>query len=92
MNEWTFDDWWDEYQPIDNPFQSKPSFFVKMFETYGEELEFVQNQPIDKVWTELDDNSIVCGYHIVNRFGYYITAKPWTEYTQVEDEHLAELN
>jgi hypothetical protein len=88
INKMTFDDWWNEFQPIDNPFQSKPSFFVKMFETYGEELEFVQNQPADRVWTELDDNTIVNGYHIVNRFGYYVTREPWDKYTEVMDVDL----
>ena len=87
-----FEDWWDQYQPLDNQFQSRANYFVKMFETYGEELEFVQGQPVEMVWTELDDGTIVNGYHIVNRMGYYITVKPWSEETVVEDEELEELD
>lgn len=46
------------------------------FETYGEDLEFVKKQDPAKVWTVMDDESIVSGFHVVNRFGYLISREP----------------
>lgn len=48
-----------------------------LFETYGEEFEFVRRQDPAKVWTITDgDDSdwyIVNGLHYVNRVGYLIS-------------------
>jgi hypothetical protein len=59
-----------------------------MFETYGEELEFVMKQPAHHIWTlkqgDGDDEIVVSGMRIVNRIGYFVSTQPWTEDTQVE--------
>jgi hypothetical protein len=70
--------WEDKFKPINNHFSKDPDEI--MFETYGEEVEFVQNYDNKYVWTRLqgDMSDLVCaGYHYVNRMGYYITEVPW---------------
>jgi len=48
-----------------------------MFETYGQELDFVRQQDRRRIWTIIDgqddDLFIVSGYHLVNRIGYLIS-------------------
>lgn len=62
----------------------------RMFETYGEELEFVlkiANSEPGRVWTWLDcDGEMVVGsgYHLVNRMGYFITEKALPDDISVE--------
>jgi hypothetical protein len=70
--------WEDKFKPIHNQFRKDPDEI--MFETYGEEVEFVQNYDNKYVWTSLQGemSDLVCaGYHYVNRMGYYITEVPW---------------
>lgn len=59
-----------------------------MFETYGPELDFVQSQEANKIWTIVDgdnDNTFyMAGYHLVNRIGYFVTEVPW----QTGDEEI----
>jgi hypothetical protein len=54
-----------------------------LFETYGEELEFVRQQDPLTVWTFVDgddgDQYLVSGYHLVNRIGYLISTTPVPE-------------
>ena len=51
-----------------------------LFETYGEELEFVRRQDPRTVWTLLggDDGDlfIASGVRFVNRIGYFISTVP----------------
>jgi hypothetical protein len=64
-----FDVWFDKYQPI----ESAPETIL--FETYGEELKKVREQPYLNIWTLLDSNGklyISPGYHIINRLNYFI--------------------
>ncbi|CAB4124041.1 hypothetical protein UFOVP45_112 [uncultured Caudovirales phage] len=76
----TDDEWDEQYTPILNHINGNDS---QMFETYGDELAFVQSQPANRVWTMLDGDEggvfIVNGMHLVNRIGYYITEKPFNE-------------
>ena len=53
-----------------------------MFETFGPELERVNATPENKVWTWVDEGRhqlLYAGYHIVNRFGYFICKVPWRD-------------
>lgn len=53
-----------------------------MFETYGEELDFVTKQDNKYIWTWVQGDMsdlIMAGYHYVNRLGYYVTEEPWTD-------------
>ena len=51
-----------------------------LFETYGDELEFVHRQDPRKVWTLVggDDGElyVVSGLHLVNRMGYFVSSVP----------------
>jgi len=48
-----------------------------LFETYGEELDFVRRQDPQTIWTIVDtddgDQMVISGYHHVNRVGYLIS-------------------
>jgi hypothetical protein len=54
-----------------------------LFETFGEELVFVQQQDIRSVWTLLDgdegDLYVASGFHFVNRLGYLVSRDPVPE-------------
>jgi hypothetical protein len=51
-----------------------------LFETYGEELEFVRQQDPQTIWTLVDgddgDQYLLSGFHFVNRIGYLISTLP----------------
>jgi len=61
-----------------------------LFETYGEELDFVRRQDPRTVWTLTDhpddENKelVQSGFHLVNRLGYLISAVPFPENTHIE--------
>lgn len=78
--ELTWSQFEEQYKPIKNHFRKDPD--ETMFETYGEEVEFVTKADNKYVWTWLqgDMSDIICaGYHYVNRLGYYITEVPWED-------------
>lgn len=80
-----------KYKPIKNHLDDNASFNGLMFETYGEELEYVKAQPNNKIWTYCDDGEngwLSTGFHLVNRLGYVICQEPWTEDAEV---HLYSL-
>lgn len=79
----SYEDWERTYRPVyvhkDSP-NGRPEDLAplngKMFETFGEELEKVlevkERDPF-KIWTILDDmNTIINGFNLVNRQGYFI--------------------
>jgi hypothetical protein len=75
---YTYDAWVDTFKPIKNTVTKYPD--TLHFETYGEEVEFVQKADNKYIWTEVDGEEgtyIVAGYHWVNRIHYYITENPW---------------
>jgi len=80
----------EQFTLVENHLDDNASWSGAMFETYGEELEYVQMkaQKGNNVWTiiEGDDDTmfIFSGVHLVNRMGYLITREEWTEETEVE--------
>lgn len=84
------DSFYDTYKPVQNPFVENAPWNGCMLETYGPELEHVQEvlkTDPSKVWTVLacDDALVVSsGYHHVNRMGYIITEVPVAEGEMVE--------
>ena len=80
----TYSSWVDTFKPITNSIRNNGDL---AFETYGEEVEFVQKADNKYIWTEVDGDSgtyITAGFHFVNRIQYYVTMNPWTdEYTEV---------
>ena len=101
--ELTEEEWFDQFQPIPNHLDDNASFQTEdgigyMFETYDEELRFVQSQEPNRIWTYCDgDNSgtyIFQGMRIVNMIGYFVTTVPFDgskDYQiQINDEDLYE--
>lgn len=77
-----WDAWAEKYKPIKNTI--KPSNEL-MFETYGEELEYIQSLDERFVWTSVQGDMsdlIVAGYAYVNRLSYYVTEIPWDDENQ----------
>jgi hypothetical protein len=80
----SFDDWVEEFKPVQNHIDDNASFDGLMFETYGVELAFVRAQDINRIWTFIEQDGVFCvseGMHIVKRLGYAITEKPYAENT-----------
>jgi hypothetical protein len=90
----TEDEWFEQFKPIPNHLDENASFndgeHGYMFETYGDEVEFVKSQDSNRIWTYSDgDNGgtyISDGYHVVNRIGYFVTAVPYDDkqYYQIQ--------
>lgn len=77
--------WENKFKPIKNHFSKDPD--ETMFETYGEEVEYVQKADNKYIWTNIQGDMsdlIVAGYHYVNRLGYYISSIPWEN----EDDYV----
>ena len=74
--------WAEKYKPKKNHFSKQDMYDVTMFETYGEELEYVKSVNNAHVWTWVQgdfSDLIVAGISFVNRLGYYVTEVPWTD-------------
>lgn len=75
----TYEQWDETYKVMDN--HVKP-INEKMFETYDAEWEYVKTLDGHNVWTWVSGDGaeiILAGFHFVNRMGYYVTEKPWTD-------------
>ena len=85
--ELTEEEWFEQFKPIPNYLDDNASFndgeHGYMFETYGEEYEFVKAQDPNRIWTYIDgDNGgtyIIDGKAIINRIGYFVTTVPYNE-------------
>lgn len=76
--------WAEKYKPIKNTIRNNGD---EQFETYGEELEFIQAQDPRYVWTNVQGDMsdlVVAGNAYVNRLCYYVTEIPWED----EDEQV----
>lgn len=71
----TEDEWIDKFKPIKNHLNPGRGYDDCLFETYKEDLKFVQDtwkKTPNRIWTLLDSGTITSGYHYVNRMGYFI--------------------
>jgi hypothetical protein len=86
--EMDLDEWAATYKPIKNHIDTNSSFDGEMFETYGEELEFVKAADEDRIWMYGDGDDggsyIWNGWHFVNRIGYFITEVPCPPDTTIQ--------
>jgi hypothetical protein len=86
--EMELDEWAAIYKPIKNHIDTNASFDGEMFETYGEELEFVKAADEDRIWMYGDGDDggsyIWNGWHFVNRIGYFITEVPCPPDTTIQ--------
>jgi hypothetical protein len=67
-----------------------------MFETFGEEFEFVRHQASLTVWTLVDgdddDLYILGGLHFCNRIGYFVSTVPRDDGLNIEVHIARESN
>lgn len=90
--EMSFEEWAATYKPILNHIDEHASFDNGeggiMFETYGDEVEFVKSQSPDKIWMYGDGDDggsyIWSGWGFVNRLGYFITEVPCPPDTTIQ--------
>ena len=88
--EMDYDEWFDTFKPVPNHIDINASFsdgeHGYMFETYGDELKFIQEADDNLIWTYGDGDDggtyIWSGYSFVNRIGYFITERPWVNDVQ----------
>jgi hypothetical protein len=80
FKEMTMEEWEATYKPIPNNIDTNASFDGLMFETYGDEYEFVKSANPLCIWTYGDGDDggsyIWNGFHLINRLGYFITEVP----------------
>ena len=86
--ELTMEEWEATYKPIPNNIDPNASFQNEdgigiMFETYGDEVEFVKKAHPNHIWMygSGDDGGtyIWNGWGFVNRLGYFITEVPFPQ-------------
>lgn len=82
----TLDEWEREFRPVKNHLDLDSSFDGEMFETYGDEVNYIISKADGddylKVWTYVDGGTgtfIIEGYRLVNRIGHFITEVPAEE-------------
>lgn len=80
----THDEFDERFTPILNPFDDNASWDGCMFETYGDELAYVQEQPDANVWTIIDGGGtepdvLMSGKMRINRIGFIVTEQRWTD-------------
>lgn len=81
----TYEQWIETYKPMHNHIAETSDFDDTMFETYGDECQFIQelvNTAPDTIWTlvagdSIDGWSIISGRHYVNRMGYFVSQVPF---------------
>lgn len=75
--------WEERYKPVINYIQAEkyPDHPAqRMFETYGEELDYINTVEPEYVWTWISGDMsdlLVAGKAFVNRLGYYVCEEPW---------------
>jgi hypothetical protein len=86
LKEQQVDKWLTKYKPLANHISNSSGWEINekgiLFETYGEELDFVRDKPDNHVWTWIDGDEgtvIVAGMAFVNRIGYFVTENAWTD-------------
>lgn len=94
----TFEDFEKIYKPIKNHIIQDTPYNGYMFETYGDELDYVRSYKfVDKqIWTLIscsdEESWIIPGYHFVDRNGYFITEIPWeSENIQINDNEMCTI-
>ena len=86
--EMTMDEWEATYKPIPNTIVENSSFDGLMFETYGDEVDFVKCWPERQIWMYGDGDDggsyIWSGWGFVNRIGYFLTEVPCPPNTTIQ--------
>lgn len=84
--ELTEDEFDQQYRPVSNHLNPTAPWDQGdatgcLYETYGEEYEFIKALDHRRVWTLVDNNdgtmNIISGRRWINRLGYLVTEVPW---------------
>jgi hypothetical protein len=73
-------EWAEKFKPKTNHFGNNEN--DRMYETYGEEWEYIKSLDPKYVWTFLSGDMcdvMVAGIAFVNRLGYYVCEVPWED-------------
>jgi hypothetical protein len=87
----SYEEWADQYRPIQNPYDNNASHDGRMFETNWLDHKFIKKHPNAVIWTLIDEGDlmwIVSGCHYINRIGYFITEVEHDE-THIEIDLLS---
>ena len=86
--EMTFEEADEKFRFMPNPYDEYASFDGLMFETYGDEVEFVKSYNPAKIWTygDGDDGNgyLWSGWHFVNRLGYFVSENACPPDTEIQ--------
>jgi hypothetical protein len=72
-------EWADKFKPKQNHLSK---FECKMYETYGEEYDYIKSLDPKYVWTNVQGDMsdlLVAGVAWVNRLSYYVCEIPWED-------------
>jgi hypothetical protein len=88
MLDMTEDEFYSKFEMVENHLDEDAELDGCMFETYGEELEYIKSlDGTKRVWTFLEGDEgnqyFMTGMRLVNRIGYFITTEPYTEEYEV---------
>ena len=93
MKKITEEEFDEQFETVENHLEENASFSGCMFETYGEELDYVfeLSKKEKRVWTIIEgegENEMyyVTGFHLVNRIGFLVTKEPYTEELEVKTD------
>lgn len=83
MKKINYEEFQEQYKPIKNPFVQDAPYDGCMFETHGIEVAYVREQDNKKIWTLVDAENenqyVIPGFNIVNRFGHFICENEWED-------------
>jgi len=86
--ELTFEEADEQFKFMVNNYDENASFDGLMFETYGDEVEYVKSKPHNRIWMYGDGDDggtyIWSGWGFVNRIGYFISEKPVPDNTVIQ--------
>jgi hypothetical protein len=86
--EMTFEEADEQFKFMVNNYDENASFDGLMFETYGDEVEYVKTKPHDRIWMygQGDDGGLYIwsGWGFVNRIGYFISEQPVPDNTTIQ--------
>jgi hypothetical protein len=86
--EMTFEEADEQFRFILNTYDIDASLDGLMYETYGDEVEFIKSQPENRIWMYGDGDDggtyIWSGWGFVNRIGYLLSEKPVPDNTTIQ--------
>jgi hypothetical protein len=86
--ELTFEEADEQFKFMVNNYDENASFDGLMFETYGDEVEYVKSKPENRIWMygQGDDGGLYIwsGWGFVNRIGYFISENPVPDNTTIQ--------